>query len=103
MAMMDATTEIMRVQAVLQELRIPYPWVLGYGVTTWGQNIYHLILSSMDEWNMLRSIIISYKIEWPRNMLMFSSLVRNQVVNTLVWLWWVNDLSRFEFEFGKFQ
>jgi hypothetical protein len=25
--------------------------------------------------------------------------VRNQVVSSLVWLWWVIDLSRFEFEF----
>jgi hypothetical protein len=26
--------------------------------------------------------------------------MRNQVVSSLVWLWWVIDLARFEFEFG---
>jgi hypothetical protein len=31
---------------------------------------------------------------------LLSSSVRNQVVSSLVWLWWVIDLARFEFEFG---
>jgi hypothetical protein len=29
--------------------------------------------------------------------------LRNQVVNSLVWLWWVIDLPRFEFESGRFR
>jgi hypothetical protein len=29
--------------------------------------------------------------------------LRNQVVNSLVWLWWVIDLAMFEFESGTFQ
>jgi hypothetical protein len=37
--------------------------------------------------------------QWARKQLM----LRNQVVNFLIWLWWVIDMSWFEFESGIFR
>jgi hypothetical protein len=47
-AMADATAEVMWVQIVLQELRVPCPEVLGCGVTTWEPSIWLPIQLFMD-------------------------------------------------------
>jgi hypothetical protein len=39
---------------------------------------------------------------WPSTVCRGKKHMRNQVVSSLVWLWWVIDLPRFEFEFRTF-